>query len=57
MTPSPSMSRNPSGGKPWGSAGSAGRPGGEGAGPGGPLSPLSGPVVTGDDDELFLMDG
>ena len=57
MTPSPSLSRNASGGKPWVSGGSAGRSGGEGAVPGGPLSPLSGPVVTGDDDDLFSMDG
>lgn len=44
-TPTPAaVSRNPSGGKPW-------------QGTGGPLSPLSGPVVTGDDDDLFSMDG
>lgn len=41
----PMTMRNPSGGKHWHS------------GTGGPLSPLSGPVVTGDDDDLFSMDG
>lgn len=39
--------RTPSGGKPWQTTTAAG----------GPLSPLSGPVVTGDDDDLFSMDG
>ncbi|CAL1699826.1 unnamed protein product [Somion occarium] len=32
-------------------------PSGRGHNPQGPLSPLSGPVLTGDDDDLFSMDG
>ena len=55
VAPSP-ISRNTSSGKPWGPGNSAGRSAGEGV-HGGPLSPLSGPVVTGDDDDLFSMDG
>jgi hypothetical protein len=46
-TGTPAMSRHPSGGKPW-------QPGSNASGP---LSPLSGPVLTGDDDDLFSMDG
>lgn len=45
----PTVARTPSGGKPW-QSGSAGAGGGA-------LSPLSGPVLTGDDDDLFSMDG
>ncbi|KIM72540.1 hypothetical protein PILCRDRAFT_739853 [Piloderma croceum F 1598] len=54
--PPSTISRNPSGsGKPW-QSGSSSSGGGAGGG-GGPLSPLSGPVLTGDDDDLFSMDG
>jgi hypothetical protein len=54
MSGTPAIPRSTSGGKPW-QAGSA--TSGGGGGGNGPLSPLSGPVLTGDDDDLFSMDG